>query len=379
MFFKKKRKENKKAQDCKVHFKAKNVSRNLPKRTSSSKKSFCARIKPIRPLRGSRNSRAEKVKKIRRRNSILGIFSIFLILFIIIFAGYTIINFITGIRGGTSIDDVIQEKKYVVGIDSIPIYPNSQFVYEETKDEEIVMRMLNQGLSVYRLPRNTRTSDVYNFYRENLSKSNWEYISTTPISTDEELLGQYWFQNEKGLRIYVEDNDVWYELITKDEAESSLAERREAELQRKRVLETSSEQNLLPDFPWILSIPRDYLTRYSSTDMGELQSVEIFEIAGEASFLIYPIGKSGSGTYIQMLEEFIEKKDGDSEEDWSIISSAVDTRKDREILTAKLIIDGGNGEGIVLMNKRNFIVYLITSNDKGHPFFEQIIEEIHEP
>lgn len=379
MFFKKKNKERKKPQDCKVHFKAKNFKRNVPRRKNSSNKSFCVKTKPIKPLRGARNSRAEKVKKIKRRNSILGILLVFLIIFIAIFSGYTVINFITGIRGGTSIDDIAQEQKYVIGIDSIPIYPNSQFVYQDRMDEEIVMRMLNQGLSVYKLPRNTRTSDVYSFYEEVLSPSDWEYIKTIPISTDEELLGQYWYQNEKGLRIYVENNDVWYELITKDEAETSLAERREAELQRKRVLETSSEQNLLPDYPWVLSIPREYLTRYSPTDMDELQSVEIFEISGEASFLIYPIGKSGDGTYIQMLEEFIEKKDEDSEEDWGIISSVVDNRKDREVLTAKLTIDGNNGEGIVLLNKRNFIVYLISSNEDGHPFFEQIIDEIQEP
>ncbi len=379
MFFKKKRKETKKTQDCKVHFKAKNTRRNLPKRSSSSKNSFCAKAKSIKPLRGSRNSRAEKVKKIKRRNSILGVMLLIFVISMAIFSGYTVINFITGIRGGTSIEDIVQEQKYVIGIDSVPIYPNSQFVYQDTKDEEIVMRMLNQGLSVYKLPRNTRTSQVYDFYEENLSQNGWEYISTIPMSTEEELLGQYWFQNEKGLRIYIEGDDVWYELITKSEAETSLAQRREAELQRKRVLETSSEQNLLPDFPWVLSIPREYLTRYSPTEMEELQSVEIFEIAGEASFLIYPIGKSNSESYIQMLEEFIEKKDEDSEKDWGIVSSIRDFRKEREVLSTKLTIDGRSGEGVVLMNKRNFIVYLITSNDEGNPFFEQIIEEIHEP
>jgi hypothetical protein len=377
MFFKKT--EIKKNRDCKIHFKNKGTNNRAFVRRNTTKNPFSIKVKPIKPLRGSRNSRAEKVKKMKRRNSIFGMILFFSLIAIAIFSGYTIINFITGIRGGTSVDDVFYEQKYVEGIESVPIYPNSEFVYKDRKDEEIVMRMINQGLSVYRLPRNTKTSDVYGYYEENLPKTDWEHLSTIPLSTDEKLLGQYWFKDEKGLRIYVENSDVWYELITKNEAENALIERRMAEIQRKRILETSSEQSLLPDYPWVLSVPREYLTRYSLTDIGELQSVEIFEIAGESSFMIYPIGKSGLDSYNQMIHEFFEKQSEKLEENWNILSTAQDFQKEREVLVFKHTIEGKEGDGIVLMNKRNFMVYAIISNEKDHPFFEEIVKEIYEP
>ena len=377
MLFRKK--ETKKTQDCKIQFKAKHQANNSRERKSvkREKKDLTFGCKTIKPPRGKRNLRAEKVKKIKRRNTILGIVAIFLILFLSIFLVFTIINFITGIRGGTSVEDVFYERQYVQGIDSVPIYPNSVFVYQEQKNEEIVMSMLNQGLSVYRLPRNTRTSDVYDYYKENLPQSSWEYISTMPVSTEEELLGQYWFKGEKGLRIHVENNDVWYELITKDEAQNALAERREAELQRKRILETSTEQNLLPNYPWTLSIPREYLISYSSTEFEYLESVKISELAGDAVFYIYPIGKPDS--YYDLLNKFVEEKDEESEKTWDIISSTNSFKKDREVLMAKITVDGNSGEAIIMANKMNFMIYAIITNEEGHPFFEQIIEEIKEP
>jgi|GEM_PF-1190452 len=376
MFFKKKEKEKK--QDCKVHFKAKVFDKKAPVRRDKRKKNFKLKTSPIKPFRGSCNSRAKKAKRIKQRNSILAVISIFLLAFIAIFSGYTVINFITGIRGGTSADDISYETKYVMGIDTVPIYPNSEFVYANNMNEEIVMKMLNQGLSAYKLSRGTRTSNVYDYYKEILTKYDWEYISTVPVSTEEALLGQYWLKGEKGLRIYVENNDVWYELIAKDEAKNSLSERRKAELQRKRILETSSEQSLLPDYPWFLLVPREYLVRYSPTDIGELQSVEIFEIAGDTSFWIYPIGKSDSGTYRELLEEFIEKKDEDSDEKWEVLSTKQDFIKQREALNTTLVVNGNEGRGVVLMNKRNFFIYAIFTNDVEHPFFEEIIEKIYE-
>jgi len=377
MLFKKK--EIKKNHDCKIHFKNKGTKERAFVRRNTPKNPFSIKAKPIKPLKGSRNSRAEKVKKMKRRNSILGMILFFSLIAVTIYSGYTIINFITGIRGGTSIEDVLYEQKYVEGIESVPVYPNSEFVYKDRRNEEIVMRMLNQGLSVYKLPRNTKTSEVYGYYEENLPKTDWEHLSSIPLSTEEKLLGQYWFKDEKGLRIYVENSDVWYELITKSEAENALKDRRMAELKRKRILETSSEQSLLPDYPWVLSIPREYLTRYSPTDIDELQSVEIFEIAGESKFTIYPIGKSDSGSYNQMIYEFFEKQSEKLNEDWNIINTIQDFRKEREILIFKHTIKGKEGDGIVLMNKRNFVVYAIISNEKDHPFFEEIVKEIYEP
>ncbi len=374
MFFKKK--ADKKRNSCKIHFKHNPNAKNIAKR---NKKKFPIKKSSAKPSKRTCNPRVKKIKQIKRRNTILALFFCAFLLSLALFTAYSIINFITGIRGGTSIDDIIYEQSYVKEISSVPVYPGSEFAYMNREDEEIVLRMLNQGLSVYKLPRRTKTSDVYEYYEEKLPLYEWELLSMIPMSTEEKLLGQYWLKDEKGLRIHVENNDVWYELLTKTEAQNALKERRYAEIQRKRILETSSEQSLLPDYPWILQIPREYLTHYSSTDIGELQSVEIYEIGGDARFIIYPIGKSNSDSYDQMLQDFLEKQSEELDQDWSIINIRQDYKKEREVLSAKLIVNGEKGEGIVLMNQRNFIVYTIISNKLDDPFFEEIINEIHEP
>ena len=376
MLFKKKNTQKK--DNCKIVFKQKDNLRNSNKR-KPSKKSFVVSAKTMTPLGRKQNSRVEKMKKIKRRNFFLNIIFLSIVLSIVIFVGYTTVNFITSIRGGTSSEDLVYHNTYVEGIPLVPVYPKSEFVYEDRKGEEVVLKMLNQGISVYRLPRNTKSSDIYEYYEEVLPKNDWEFLFTIVTSTENQLFGQYWQKEEKGLRIYVEGNDLWYETITKTEANSALAERRSQEIQRKRILETSSEQTLLPDYPWALSIPREYLTRYSSTDIGELQAVEIFEIGGTTKFLIYPIGKSGEGSYDNLLDKFLKKQTEELEEKWEVINTIVDFKKDREVLNARVLIDNEEGQGIVLMNINTHIIYAIIANKRDHPFFEQIVREIQEP
>jgi hypothetical protein len=376
MFFKKQK--SKTSQSCKIFFKQKGGAKAMKRRKASNQK-LCIKNTPFKGLNIKRNPRAEKIKKLKAKSSLLNFLILILLLSIVVWGGYLVINFITSIRGGTTEQEILYDTGNVEGIISVPKYPASVFVYEDRKDEEVVLKMLNQGLSVYRLPRETRSTQVYEYYLDKLPKSDWEFLFTIPTSTEEKLFGQYWFKEENGLRIYVENSDVWYELISKTQAENALSERRAQEIQRKRILESSTEQTLLPDYPWILSIPREYLTRYSSTDLGELQAVEIFEIGGTTKFLIVPIGRYDAGSYDKLLDDFFEKKSKELEEKWEIINTKVDFKKEREVLTARLLIEDKEGEGLVLMNERNFIIYAIISNEEEHPFFEQIINEIHEP
>ncbi len=376
MFFKKKKTENKK--DAKIHFQQKAP---VHRRDKAVKKQKGSPLKPrtIKTPRKITNHRKNKVRKIKTQKAFFGIFVSIIIISILAFSIYAVISFITSVRGDTSVEDIVMQNEYIVGISSVPIYPNSNFVYENKKDEEIVMSMLNQGLSVYRLPRNTKMSDVYEYYEEKLPQMGWEHVFTIPTSTKEKLLGQYWIKREKGLRIHVENNDVWYEILTKNQAKDALVKRREAEIERKRVLESSSEQTFLPDFQWSLDIPREYLTRYSATTMGELQAVEIREIGGGVEFLIHPIGKYNEGSYDQFLQDFVEKMNEREEKEWGVINTMAETRHGRNTLYARLLVNGENGEGVVFAHEKNNYIYAIIANEEGHPFFDEIIEKIKEP
>jgi hypothetical protein len=375
MFFKRKKTEQKTQYN--VFFKKQPYHKEYAKRRVN-KKQILYKKSPIKELRCRNNPRVQKVKKLHIRNKVLSLLLVVVLGFIVLVAGYSVYKFITTLRGGTTIDNIDYLKTFVEGVPSVPIYPQSEFVYKDRREEEIVLKMLNQGISAYRLPRGTKSSDVYEYYEEQLPQKDWIYVSTVHISTEDKLFGQYWIKEEKGLRIFVENNDVWYETITKVEANNSLSDRRAQEIQRKRILESSAEQKLLPDFPWQMEIPREYLTRYSSTNIEELQAVEIFEIGSEKTFLIYPIGKSDEGNYDQMLHSFLNMKSEETESKWSIINTRIDYFRDREVLMANLLIEENEGEGAVFINKRNFHIYAIIANRVGEEFFEYILSNLQD-
>jgi hypothetical protein len=325
-----------------------------------------------------KNPRFEKVQKEKMKNKFLNTIFFTLIIFASLFMIYVTINFITNIRGGTTAEDINYQNRYVEGFSSIPIYPRSEFVYQDRIEDEIVQRMLSKGLSVYRYPRRTQSEDIYQYYEKQLPKHGWKKLETVIISTDESLFGQYWIKEEKGLRIYVENNDIWYETISREEAETSLSQRREEELKRKRILEASSNQKLLPDYPWYLEIPSEYLIIYTDTEIKNLQSVKILELGSESEYLIKPLGKAGNKTFDEYLEQ-MEKDQEEKEMVWEVIDRKKSSLRGKTIYSFNLEIDEKEGEGILINNRLNNYTYAIITNTKEDEFFKYILENIVEP
>ncbi len=378
--FKKKNqsKTNSRSNDCKIHFKKRSYTPRNVQKQQTSKKKIAGGIK-LKPPKNTKkeNPRFEKVKRIKRREKIVAVLLIFIILAFVFLMILSTLRFVTDMRGGTTSADLQQEKLYVEGFVSIPTYPRSEFVYADKLSDSMVQQMLSQGISVYRL--NTRTSheQVYNYYMETLPSYGWEFVSTSITSTDEAMFGQYWIKDEKGLRIYLENNDIWYETLTLDEAKNMLSERRERELQRQRILELSGEQSLLPHYPWSLDVPSNYLINYPEDD-NRWESVYIQKIDKENRYMIIPLGPSRERTFDEYLENFAEHYP-DDDTNWEIISRQNNNLDGRRVYEFQIRMEEDLGEGILLENRLNSITYAIVTNQTDSEFYEYIINNIREP
>lgn len=291
---------------------------------------------------------------------------------------FVAIKFVLNLRGGSNATDLSQSNAVVEGFTTIPVYPESEFIYKDRMNEEIVKTMLSRGISVYRTSKGTATNDVYDFYQSKLPEKGWEFIKVVNLGDEDQKYGQYWKKENKGLRIYTNINDIWYEQITVDEANSGLADRIKEENERKLILSSNNKQSLLPDFPWVLEVPGEYIIKYSATEIKDLQSATIQKIGSKFKLIIYPIAYIGSKPYDDLLNDFTKLMTTD-ESKWGIVNSEIDYLNGKVIIKASIVADGGDGEAIVLGNYRNNVVYIIASTQKADPLFKYVLDNIKEP
>lgn len=288
------------------------------------------------------------------------------------------IRFVLNLRGASNATDISQEGEIVEGFSTIPVFPGSEFIYKDRMNDEIVKTMLSRGISVYRTTKGTSSNDIYDFYQSKLPEKGWEFIKVVNLGDEDQKYGQYWKKENKGLRIYTNINDVWYEQITVEEADTGLADRIKEENERKLILSSNNKQSLLPDFPWVLEVPGEYIIKYSATDLKDLQSATIQKIGSKFKLIIYPIAYLGSKPYDDLLNDFTKLMSTD-ESKWGIVNSEVDQLNGKEIIRASIIADGGDGEAVVLGNYRNNVVYVIASTQKADPLFKYVLDNMKEP
>jgi hypothetical protein len=102
--------------------------------------------------------------------------------------------------------------------------------------------------------------------------------SFCPIGTEDKRYGEYWTKGDEGLRIYVKETSIWYELISVTDAQTGLSAEVAEEIERELLLASSETQDLLPDFSWVLDVPKEYLITYSSTDIEDYRAVSFKKI-----------------------------------------------------------------------------------------------------
>lgn len=263
----------------------------------------------------------------------------------------------------------------VIGLDDVPEYPGSEFMFINNMDDSVVKKFLSNENSAYRLLVEADTQDIEEYYKEKLPPVGWTLVSEVPIGTEDKKYGQYWVKEGKGLRIYSKYKDIWYESITEEEAKTALANKVKDEIEREMLMASSEKQDLLPDYPWKIQIPKEYIIKYSATNNKDLRAVSFQKLGTNNIIEIYPLSKSGSKELDFILEDYCKIKSNDNTV-YSIMNTYPTSFREYLSLRGKIVSDRDSMEIIMMPNSYNGIVYVMSSTTENDPLFEYIIENI---
>lgn len=288
---------------------------------------------------------------------------------------YLSILFVTNLRKNTSLLDI--ETGEVVGMKDVPIFPNSSFVFEENIDDETVREFLSKGNSAYRLPPNSNLSEVFEYYKTKLPEFGWNLVNSVPEGSETMKSGYYWIKDEKGLRIYSKYNDIWYESITTKEAQEGLAERVKEEVERDLLLATEGVQDLLPDFPWVLQVPKEYIISYSVSEFNNLRKMDLKEIGGEERISLTPIANysdKGLDYFLDLYIELINKQS--SSNMCGIARTELAYTEYAKALRGTMSCSEGTHQIAVIVDPYRGVVYILDGVPASGTYFETVFTDI---
>jgi len=270
----------------------------------------------------------------------------------------------------------VYEEQYVIGLEDIPIFPNSEFIFTNSINEPSVANFISSGNSAYRLPPNTSITKVYEYYEDVLPRKDWTFVLSVDIGSEEMKNGQYWTKKGVGLRIYSKFNDIWYELLSEEQAITGLRERVEREIERDLLLANQELQDLLPDFPWVIQIPKEYIISYRVSDFENLRLVEFKRIGSEERLIITPIGYIGSKPLDDLLREYVELLNKDGENLWNISNTLLTYTEYGRALRGTITENGRANTVAVIPNPYDKIMYVLDYNLEQEEFFEFVLSNL---
>ncbi|HBB64899.1 MAG: hypothetical protein UR34_C0005G0023 [candidate division WS6 bacterium GW2011_GWC1_33_20] len=263
----------------------------------------------------------------------------------------------------------------LVGLEGIPQYPGSEYMFINESEDLIVKEFISNGNSAYKIPDGISIADIEKYYDKELKKRGWEYIQTVPLGAEDKKYGQYWLKDGKGLRIYSKFRDIWYETISEEDARTALSRIVTEEIEREMLIASSDNQDLLPDYPWRIKIPKEYLIKYFPTDIKDQRAVSFQKLGTSEIVEIYPIGTWKTKELDYMLEDYCKLKSTD-EVTYSVFNSVPISFRDSLGLRATLKKNSDTVIALVIPNSFNNLVYILSTTQLDDPFFEYIIENI---
>jgi hypothetical protein len=321
-----------------------------------------------------RNKSRIKSKKRKNNTTILPKITKFLLFLLIpiFIAGlvFVLVKVVSKLRE----DNVEYKKENVVGLQNIPSYPSSTFMFENNMGDPYVSTFISSGNSAYKIQNGESIDDVYAFYKEELPKIGWTYIQTVPIGSEEMKDGMYWQNDTQGLRIYSKHKDIWYESISIEEAQNGLKNRVEEKISRDLLLKEEDTQDLLPDFPWLIKIPKEYLISYRSSNFESNRSVEFKKLGSTESINIVPIGKYNGGALDTYLRQYMQEIE--TEEKCIISKTYLSSTPYSSALKGTISCNVETHTCLVLINSTKNIVYVIDSNSGETEFYKYVVENL---
>jgi hypothetical protein len=141
------------------------------------------------------------------------------------------------------------------------------------------------------------------------------------------------------------------------------------------LMASSEKQSLLPDYPWKIEIPKEYLIKYSPTDLKDLRAVSFQQMGSTQSVEIYPVGKWKTKELDFFLNDYCTIKTTE-ETKCGVINSVPISFRDTLGLKSTLQINSNTLSAYTVANTFNSIVYVISSSEQDSPLLEYLIENI---
>lgn len=266
----------------------------------------------------------------------------------------------------------------VLGINDVPSFPGSTFIFSSTIDSDVVQKFLGDGKSAYNLPIDALWSDAEKFYLESLEKKEWAHVLSVDLSDEGKMYGEYWIKGDKGLRIYTKLDDLWYETITVDQANTGLADRVARDSEMEMYLAMYSGEELPEKFPWKLSYTSDWTATEGKSKLLEIKYIQLDHSDGDQILVIEPIEfitqQSLRDVGINYLDSANEYRD--VEDLWGV--TTIDSVKvaEQEAYTFSLESEEGTGYYAVVGNPENDVVYVIRTFTGSKAFFDYVLSNI---
>jgi hypothetical protein len=188
--------------------------------------------------------------------------------------------------------------------------------------------------------------------------------------------GEYCVKEDRGLRIYSKFNDIWYESITVEEARTGLAQEVKDEIARNLLLADSDAQDLLPDFPWIIEIPKEYVISYFVSPYKNESGVIFKKLGSSETISLTPIAASSSKAFDYMLNDYVKDLNKKNEEKWGVKNTFIISTNTGNGLRGSIGMGDELREVAVIQNPYNDIAYVLDSNIYKSPFFEYVLNNL---
>jgi hypothetical protein len=286
----------------------------------------------------------------------------------------------------------------VIGVADVPEIPASSFVFADYitrigvygfqiksksltgTDAQALYDFLTNGQSVYRLPPAVDWSEVQKFYQQELPKRGWKHELSVPMADTEKMPGEYYTKDEKGLHIYTVAADVWYETITKTEAEQGLHGKIVAYKAKQELVEAASGRDLPVEAVWKLRYSRDWDVELSRNTIYGVNSIYFTNGVSRERVSIAVVNRY-RGNMADLTYKDIEKVGVE------YISTWLTTQQTTVTLTGftkkELIVADGKALEysdvknrayfLFLVNKKNSLYYVVQYVGKENPeFFEYV-------
>jgi len=302
-----------------------------------------------------------------------GFFTVLLV-FVFIGIAYLSVLYINKLRSTDTNNEF--DNVMIIGINDVPVFPESTFIFQNTIDQPSVSKFLSEGNSAYRLPPNTSYSEVAQFYNKKLPEYGWEFVLSVSVGSEDMRYGEYWVKEDRGLRIYSKFNDIWYESITVEEARTGLAQEVKDEIARNLLLADSDAQDLLPDFPWIIEIPKEYVISYFVSPYKNESGVIFKKLGSSETISLTPIAASSSKAFDYMLNDYVKDLNKKNEEKWGVKNTFIISTNTGNGLRGSIGMGDELREVAVIQNPYNDIAYVLDSNIYKSPFFEYVLNNL---